>query len=145
MHGRAASWIFTMALAMCSAEPHDVTALRALYDAAGGPAWSSKTGWLSGAPCGSSSTSPWHGITCTEGNVTGLCAQARARVASHQLRRRWCTILVMRAHWCGVADAVLRAEGVCCCMWDVFCVRVGARVRTGPFTATHSPARCRLS
>ena len=47
-----------------------VQALEALYTAAGGAGWTTKTNWLSGDPCNYTST--WSGVTCSGGEVTSL-------------------------------------------------------------------------
>ena len=47
-----------------------VQALEALYAAAGGAGWTTKTNWMSGDPCNYTST--WSGVTCSGGEVTSL-------------------------------------------------------------------------
>ena len=47
-----------------------VHALEALYAAAGGEGWVTKTNWMSGDPCTAGSI--WYGVTCSGGNVTSL-------------------------------------------------------------------------
>lgn len=42
--------------------------LMSLYEATNGTGWDDKTGWLNGDPC----SPEWHGVTCTDGEVTEL-------------------------------------------------------------------------
>ena len=54
----------------CPTPVAQVHALEALYAAAGGEGWVTKTNWMSGDPCTAGSI--WYGVTCSGGNVTSL-------------------------------------------------------------------------
>ena len=48
----------------------EYVALKALYDATNGPAWTNKTNWLNGVTSADFAT--WHGLTVSNGDVTSI-------------------------------------------------------------------------
>ena len=62
----------------------DRVALMALYDSAGGVAWTTKTNWGTTEPIGM-----WSGVTTVSGRVTGL--DLRTTIWSAPCRTSWAT------------------------------------------------------